>query len=100
MDLLDQRFSFHNINIHRKILDPRFLGIHEDPSDAPVFQTQCIIHILMNTGADQLLRYFLLRVRDRHIRSALNMFLQHGTKIKVNCNVGIRHDHVFFLFAL
>ena len=38
MDLVDQRFSIHNINIHGEVLFSAHFGIHKDPSHASVIK--------------------------------------------------------------
>ncbi len=74
---------------------------HDFLNSAVAVNVKCIVQILFgHINVAQRLWYVLFRVCDRHVCAAVNMALEQLAEIKVDSNVCICHNDIFFLLAL
>ncbi len=93
---IDQKLTADNEDIHGQFLYAVGLRIDVNFLKPSVFHIKGIVEDpVIGRIVQQFLRNLLLVVGDRHIRTAVDMGLQHGTEIKVHHHIRIGHDHIF-----
>ena len=94
---INQIFSVKTVNIHTKILYTIFFAVDIPFCNTTILQFERIEHILSGIlRIYQSFRNFLLCIGYRYICAAFSVLIDKFFKIKINSDIRICNDHIFF----